>query len=351
MSEAHKVTARFRKPLNMMFVTSQTLQMPFGATADAAQSAADAFCTARASAAQLPGTYRAWLSTSTLNAVDKMGSADGWVRVDGKPVFERALMAKEGLYYSPNLDETGAAYGDPDLGNSPWVATGSWPDGTADLSNGNCSDWTSSAGSGEVADPLETPPLVGAIHEPCSGAYALYCVETDYTASVAPHATGRTAFLTTAEITPGGGRDAMDQLCQHEASSAGLGGQFLALVSTTTEAATSRFGPGAPWVRLDGVQIAAGPTDLAVATLGAELNVDTAGTYYYDFDFSSHKSSSEVWTGAALPDQKGTVASTCNDWTSTSGNGESGSWYAASFWWANGPFACTSASSVYCLQQ
>ncbi len=34
---------------------------------------------------ELPGTYRAWLSTSSVNAIDRVAGARGWIRVDGAP--------------------------------------------------------------------------------------------------------------------------------------------------------------------------------------------------------------------------------------------------------------------------
>jgi len=69
---------------NIVFVTS-TLSTPgnIGSLA-----AADAICTARAQAAALPGAYVAWLSSTVTSAKARLGSARGWVRVDGMPVAD-----------------------------------------------------------------------------------------------------------------------------------------------------------------------------------------------------------------------------------------------------------------------
>src|SRR5436190_591044 len=67
-------------PPNYMFVTSGTHQPPFGTLA-----AADNACNAAATAAGLPGTYRAWLSTSSVDAIDRIAGARGWIRPDGVP--------------------------------------------------------------------------------------------------------------------------------------------------------------------------------------------------------------------------------------------------------------------------
>ena len=32
------------------------------------------------------GTYKAWLSTSTVNAIGRLNGASGWVRPDGRPM-------------------------------------------------------------------------------------------------------------------------------------------------------------------------------------------------------------------------------------------------------------------------
>lgn len=52
---------------------------------EAVQSVSDGYCSSVAADAGLPGQYLAWLSTTTTNAISKLGGANGWVRTDGRP--------------------------------------------------------------------------------------------------------------------------------------------------------------------------------------------------------------------------------------------------------------------------
>jgi hypothetical protein len=49
----------------------------------------DALCNAEAADAGLPGTYVAYLSTSAVDAIDRIGGSRGWVRPDGRPFVDR----------------------------------------------------------------------------------------------------------------------------------------------------------------------------------------------------------------------------------------------------------------------
>jgi len=69
-------------PGNLAFVTS-TLH-PLSSIGGVQN--ADAICNMRATEANLPGTYVAWLSSATSNARDRIGTtARGWRRMDGRP--------------------------------------------------------------------------------------------------------------------------------------------------------------------------------------------------------------------------------------------------------------------------
>jgi hypothetical protein len=69
-------------PANFAFVTS-TKQLPTTFGSDLA--GADAICNTRATQAGLLGTYVAWLSSTTMPAVNRLGGARGWIRTDGLP--------------------------------------------------------------------------------------------------------------------------------------------------------------------------------------------------------------------------------------------------------------------------
>src|SRR5688572_3652806 len=70
--------ARPDAPRNVMFVTSTTMTGSFGG-----RDGADNTCKQLAAAANLPGIFRAYVSTTTENAPARLGTARGWVRTDG----------------------------------------------------------------------------------------------------------------------------------------------------------------------------------------------------------------------------------------------------------------------------
>src|SRR5262245_55711495 len=59
---------------NIVFVASSLTDGGIGGLAQA-----DDICAARAEEAGLAGTYVAYLSTTSVNAIDRLGSARGWV--------------------------------------------------------------------------------------------------------------------------------------------------------------------------------------------------------------------------------------------------------------------------------
>jgi len=66
--------------VNFVFATSTSYPADFGGLAGA-----DAICNQHAGDAGLPGTYVAWLSTTTVDARDRLAGARGFVRPDGLP--------------------------------------------------------------------------------------------------------------------------------------------------------------------------------------------------------------------------------------------------------------------------
>jgi hypothetical protein len=136
----------------------------------------------------------------------------------------------------------------------------------------------------------------------------MYCLQIDHSTPIAaPSAQGPVAFVSSDLFTPTNtGIDAADTLCQTEATSAGLTGQFLAFLATTSEAAISRFNPGGSWVRRDGVV-----TTSDFMTWLAPIDV-TIDRQYVD---------AIVFSGAVAPTVKSaTPAESCDDWTNAAGN-------------------------------
>jgi hypothetical protein len=314
-----------------------------------------------ATAAKLPtGTYTAWLSTSTVNASARLGSARGFVRPDGQPFADTVSDITSGKIWNPlSLDENSSDVGA--IGSFAWSGTtnaGTVAGGPSPKPFLTCDDWTSSDSMNDGAFGLIGGP--GAWSDggnlgdgdACNEDLHLYCFDTSHisTLTVTP-ASGRVAFVSKGSFDTTSGLAGADTQCQDEASAAGLANptQFLALLSTSTASAASRFNlSGAQWVRPDGIKIA-DPTTLAA---GSELNSgiwqNADGTYV------TGTALTYVWTGSSTPSTTGTTSETCTDWStnSSSVNGALGlSNLANTGWWNIGDSdPCNVAHSVYCLQ-
>ena len=130
---------------NLVFFTSTTHDGNLGAPPSAAFAAADGICNARAQAAGLPGSYVAWLSTSTANAKDRLGTSRGWVRTDGLPFVDTVADLVAGkVLYPPRANESGSV-----ATTQIVVLTGTQGNGTAQAGL-TCADWDSNAGGMEV---------------------------------------------------------------------------------------------------------------------------------------------------------------------------------------------------------
>jgi hypothetical protein len=101
---------------------------------------ADAMCTAAATNAHLGGgPWVAWLSTATVDAIDRITGDGPWFLVDGTPVFQNKAAIANGPTTGIDLDEHGAQ---PAGAENVW--TGTLHDGTA-ATGFTCADWTSNA--------------------------------------------------------------------------------------------------------------------------------------------------------------------------------------------------------------
>jgi hypothetical protein len=246
---------------NFVFVTKQVIGIA-GVQPLATASrgwGADVVCAADAAAAKLPGTFVAWLSTSKVNAKDRLGTARGWVRPDGRPFADRIedLVAGK-IFFPPNLYASG--YEVSVLGAS--VLTGTGGNGTA---IDTCKDWTEpSSPDGKYIGGLAggtTEKWTQGVYTSCSQSFALYCFGIDGTQAVTtPAATGRLAFVSESSMALSTtGIAAADEICQTEATAAALSGTYKALLAQVGKSAASRFvASRAPWVRIDGVPLTTG---------------------------------------------------------------------------------------------
>jgi Abnormal spindle-like microcephaly-assoc'd, ASPM-SPD-2-Hydin/Divergent InlB B-repeat domain len=323
---------------NYVFVTSQTYRTDLGLAGY------DRVCNERARIAGLPGSYLAWLSTTTTDAVDRFSSARGFIRVDGRP-FADTLQPGAPVYFPPALDEFGMA-------STAWpysVMNGS--DGSGRLVSGeNCSDWTVSGayplrlGNARAGSQVWT----GWGSSSCQTSWAILCFGAGIDRPLQrERASGRVAFVSWNALPSGGGVTAADSLCASEARAAGLPGSFKALLSADGASAAGRFDlRGPPWVRTDGVPIVEKAADLAGSNLIAPLDVTATGAYV---------GWNTTWTGARTPGDPGTSASTCSSWTSTATDVYAG-WGAASsidsqYWFGLNGVPCNGWYNVYCLQE
>jgi hypothetical protein len=158
----------------VVFVTSTLHQANFGGLEDA-----DAICQARAVAADLPGTFRAWLSTRDVTAADRLTHATvPYVRTDGTRIADDWDDLVDGtLAASISIDEMGTARtGD--------VWTGTMLDGSnftpcsrdtcdCQLWTDNTTSWVSQCGRSTETNWQwsEQQPVV------CSVALRLYCFQ------------------------------------------------------------------------------------------------------------------------------------------------------------------------------
>lgn len=100
--------------------------------------AADMYCHSAATDAGLAGTYRAWLSTSSTNASDRIGDVGPWYSTRDIVVFSSKAALREAPT-SDMLDEHGAASATPD----PWTGT----DAHGAASGSDCEGWTNGTGT------------------------------------------------------------------------------------------------------------------------------------------------------------------------------------------------------------
>jgi hypothetical protein len=133
----------------LAFVTSASGAGRIGDWADSGGhvgiEAADAVCRSRAAAGGLrfPESFKAWLSTSSVDAVDRFTFNGPWVRLDGVLIAESKADLVDGEIFGPiNQDELGTYI------QNYSILTGTESDGT--WGNDDCAGWTSSLATDDV---------------------------------------------------------------------------------------------------------------------------------------------------------------------------------------------------------
>jgi hypothetical protein len=325
-------------PPNMVFVTSQSyLPSEIGGL-----SGADDKCNDLAAAAEFDGTFVAWLSTSTVDAKDRIGEARGWRNTAFSPFAdEREELVAGQVYFPIARDENGEIV-------QGKVATGTTASGVA--AEENCDDWTSS----DAADALVTgEPSAGSAlwtedsaADSCADEYHLYCFQTDHDSPQFPTPSqGRTIFVSAQPFTLGaGGRGAADALCASEADAADLSGTYVALLGTSTESALARLvQPSRPWVRPDGMPVATSTTWLGIPALPVPVTEQANG---------EHAGGVLVFGAADVADPP---EFHCENWTNPAAavpavvHGRTG--YTDERWYAAQTGACSETAHVLCVEQ
>ena len=160
-----------------VFVTSE------GAVLGEGLAGADGRCQSVAQMAGLPGSYRAWLSSTEVDAATRIthASVRPILRVDLEVVAESAEALAEGALLAPiRVSESGALIAVKLQCGEGLVWTGTNSQGALGLSN--CDDWTlTEGGAGQAGHPEasdETWTEAGC-QVACDGALRLYCFEVD----------------------------------------------------------------------------------------------------------------------------------------------------------------------------
>jgi hypothetical protein len=263
-------------PPNVVFVTSKK----YVPKALGGLEGADTQCNELAAAAGLDGHFVAWLSTSTVDAKDRLGTASAWRNTQNNPFADQPseLFDEEQVYQPIRFDENG----DPVTG---LVATGTAPSGVAAAEN--CNDWASDSDSVALVtgEPTAGSTLWTAAYDggSCADQYHLYCFQVDHAGADYPTPSqGRTVFVSSQPFVLGAqGIAAADQLCATDAATAGLGGgPYVALLGAGNSSALDRLTqPTRAWVRPDGMVIANGNSAFQFGPLNSPITQLADETY------------------------------------------------------------------------
>lgn len=326
---ATPIAARFTGKYNVAFTASA--QMRDGAFGIAN---ADAQCNQLAASARLPGTYVAWLSTSSSDAKARIGNASGWITTAGLPFArDRAALLAADIKYPAQWDETRKQTGVP-------LYTGTNAGG--EHTGNSCGDWTSTTGYTEAgySDAVDQYFATGTgTALPCGASAHVLCLGVDYQTPVEMLVhRGRAVFLSPSWRSGHGVADA-DAICQRGADAASGTGTYRAFLATSSGPPESRMNlDGAPWVTIDGLRLVARPDQLGSGLL-TTIDMSATGAWGWGYMFV------------------GQVDENCNNWTDTATSSyvRAGINYRASAGiWDSGiraPVNCSGGSFVYCFEQ
>jgi hypothetical protein len=343
----------------LVFVTSQTFSGNLGGLAGA-----DAACNAAAAAANLSGSYRAYLGVPGKLPKDRLGNGP-FHRVDGKRVGNDKADLLDLFLHAP--------IGITELGT--WVSSDVWVN-TFTSGDYHCSSWTSSSpslkgGFGRsdalynswqtynngscdlqkrlycVRDPsCPGKPTVDFFNDESNcGACGVVCpTGTTCTAGRCGVPAGKVAFVTSV-ATDGAlaGLHGADVLCTKLAHGSNLAASYTAWTSDGATDAIDRIGEG-PYHRPDGVLVASSTADLADGTLDAPIGVTESA--------SALAPGEQAWTGtfgsglSSADHCEGFTSAASLDTGNTGGVDETGD----GDWSMIDARACDEQHHLYCMQ-
>jgi hypothetical protein len=340
LTSSATVTARF-EPIdhNLVFLSSVNTYTPDLGSAVAYDGQCNQLATAAGINNAAGNAYIAWVSDSQGSALSRLGTARGFMRMDGEPVADDpAAMIAHAQFYNPiNIDEKGTA---------PFgyrvVLTGMDPDGNGTQTD--CNDWTAKSGTATGTagcDNCGPPTWYYWENASCGDLVgSVYCFMKTKTAAltISPQV-GRRVFLTNGPVKIGQSADA-----QCESAKPSGTGPVAALRATTTTAASTMIDPTATYVRPDGV----------VVGLGADLIAGTLKSGIWQQGNGQYQDNIAVWSGSNSPSELGTSAGTCSDWTQNTGAALTGASAATDpAWWLNAqPWTCANTYTwFYCIEK
>ncbi len=304
------------------FITSTVHSGELGGGAGVA--GADAICQTRAVAGGLTGTWKAWLSSSTKDARERV-AATRYQAMDG------SLVSSDGSHlYGGGLAAT-IERNEFNGSTSGAVWTGTDTDGTRTANV--CGDWGSTSGTGTSGTNTNAGLWTNnGSPGACAGAQRLYCLQQPMFKRV---------FVTSSGFTGNfGGLAGGDAKCQQHANAAKLGGTWRAWLSTASVDAKDRI-PDAEYRLVDlATVVAASKADLLDGTLSAPITMDELGA----------RRGSYVWTGS---NNDGTsTGGNCNGWMSLAQNIGLGNNVDATLWSSSGTIgACGNSLRLYCFEE
>ena len=177
VSAATTVNAAFTLKPNLIFVSSSTSNGTLGGLAGA-----DTTCNNLAAGKGLPGKYVAYLSATNpvINAPSRVGTATGWVRVDGKPVMNTINQLAAGSLFAPVLlMEDGTSVTTTQF-SFAWTGTdksGSFANSC--LPAGAVASWQGPTSNAYVGNATSATNAVQTTTSTCDVPQRLYCLGID----------------------------------------------------------------------------------------------------------------------------------------------------------------------------